>query len=170
RRHSQLGRFSVVAYNMQEQRVIYRADNVERIDFPAQGEAVRTVRLGVVDYRRLQDPESGARFLAGLLAEHLAVQDPQPDAIVIAGPKFTLEKRISQHLSRQAGRSRSPVYYLNFNFDPVNNPWRDAISSALKVYTGLQYAIAGPRDLGAALNDMMLRIGDHQEVGQGPAQ
>ncbi len=158
-REPKFGRFSLVAFNMQQEQVIYREDNVERIDFPELGKAVAALKLGTVDYHRLQDQQSGTRFLARLLAENLSPQDPEPDAIIIAGPKLMLEKKVSQEELREAGSARCPIFYLNYNFDPRGNPWRDAISSALKAYKGaLQYSIALPRDLGAAVNDMMFRM------------
>jgi len=157
-REPQIGRFSLVAFNMQEERVIYREENVERIDFPTLGEAVGAIKLGVVDYRRLQDPLSGTRFLTTLLGEHLGPQEPEPDAIIIAGPKLMLEKRISQDVLRESGRASCPIFYLNYNFNPRFNPWRDAIGTALRAYKGLEYTITLPRDLGAALADMMFRM------------
>ena len=157
-REPQIGRFTIVAFNMQEERVIYREDNVERIDFPALGEAVGAIKLGTVDYRKLQDPTSGTRFLTSLLSEQLGPQQPEPDAIVITGPKLMLEKRVPQEALRQAGRADCPIFYLNYNFNPRSNPWRDAIGSALRVYRGLEYSITLPRDLGAALTDMMSKL------------
>jgi hypothetical protein len=157
-REPQIGRFTVIAFNMQEQRVIYREDNVERINFPALGEAVSGIHLGTVDYRRLQDPQSGTRFLTSLLTEQLGPQNPEPDAIIITGPKLMLEKKIPSDVLKEAGRANCPIFYLNYNFNPRNNPWRDAIGSALKFYRGLEYSISLPHDLGSALTDMMFRL------------
>jgi hypothetical protein len=162
-REPQIGRFSIVAFNMQEERIIYREDNVDRIDFPALGEAVNGIKFGTVDFRRLQDPLSGTRFLTELLATELGPQNPTPDAIVLAGPKLMLEKRVPQDALREAGSANCPIFYLNYNFNPRSNPWRDAIGSALRVYRGLEYSITLPRDLGNALADMMFRM--KREVG-----
>jgi hypothetical protein len=157
-REPQIGRFSLVAFNMQEERIIYREDNVERIDFPALGESVSAIKLGTVDYRKWQDPQSGTRFLTSLLTEQLGPQQPEPDAIVITGPKLMLDKKVSLENLKEAGRVHCPIFYLNYNFNPRNNPWRDAIGSALKVYKGLEYTITLPRDLGNAMTDMMFRL------------
>lgn len=157
-REPQIGRFSLVAFNMQEERIVYREDNVGRIDFPALGEAVSAIKLGTVDYRKWQDPQSGTRFLTSLLTEQLGPQQPEPDAIIITGPKLMLEKKVSPESLKEAGRVHCPIFYLNYNFNPRNNPWRDAIGSALKVYKGLEYTITLPRDLGNAMTDMMFRL------------
>ncbi len=157
-REPQIGRFSIVAFNMQEERVIYREDNVDRIDFPALGEAVSGIKLGTVDIKKLQDPLSGTRFLTNLLGDELGPQKPEPDAIIITGPKLMLDKKVPQEALKEAGRANCPIFYLNYNFNPRTNPWRDAIGSALKVYKGLEYTISLPRDLGAAMTDMMFRM------------
>jgi hypothetical protein len=157
-REPQVGRFSLVAFNMQQEQVIYRTDDVGWIDFPALGEAVDSIQLGAVDYRRLLDPHSATRFLTALLTEQLGPQDPEPDAIIIVGPKLMLDNNIPQEALKQAGRANCPIFYLNYNSNPRKNPWRDAIGVALKVYKGLEYSIRAPRDLGAALSDMMFRL------------
>ena len=41
-RDPRIGKFSIVAFNMQEQKVIYRQDDASRIDFPALGNALKT--------------------------------------------------------------------------------------------------------------------------------
>jgi hypothetical protein len=154
----QFGRFSLVAFNMNEERVIYRQDYAERLDFPALGRAVSEVRIATIDFRQLQDPESGTRFLASLLSEHLGPQDPEPHAVVIVGPKLMLEKKVPEKMLAAAGRFDGPVFYLNYNLNPRRNPWRDAIGSVLKVYEGLEYAIHRPKDVSTALMDLRERL------------
>ena len=39
-REPRIGKFSIVAFNMQEQRVLYRQEDTSQIDFPALGEAL----------------------------------------------------------------------------------------------------------------------------------
>jgi hypothetical protein len=157
-REPAFGRFSLVAFNMNEERVIYQQGPGPRLDFRALGKAVSEVDVGTIDFRRLQDRESGSRFLTELLRENLGPQTPEPDAIVIVGPKLMLEKKVSEDVLRQAGRTGSPVFYLNYNLNPRRHPWRDAIASVLKLYQGLEYAIYRPRDLSAALNDLRARL------------
>jgi len=45
-REPRIGKFSIIAFNMQEQRVVYRQDGADRIDFPALGEALTSLNLG----------------------------------------------------------------------------------------------------------------------------
>ena len=152
------GTFSLVAFNMQEERLIFDEQNAPRIDFPALGDAVRSIRADVVDVAQLQDRQSGIRFLTELLQEHLGAQDPEPDAVIIVGPKTSLEGRIPRKALRAAGRVSCPVFYLVYDRIPQAHPWRDAISNALRVYRGREYAIAAPKDLGRAMNSLIGQV------------
>ena len=57
-REPQFGKFSLVAFNIQEQRVLYRQSSSERIDFPALGHALESMKLG---HRRYQAAGPEAR-------------------------------------------------------------------------------------------------------------
>jgi hypothetical protein len=157
-REPQFGKYSVVAFSMTEQRVIYREEDVTSIDFPALGAAVSGLKLGTVNYELLHDPQSGTKFLTSLLTEHLGPQQPAPDAIIIVGPKVMLEHKVPQESLKAAGSAGCPIFYLNYNANPRRNPWRDTIAGALRAYKALEYSITLPRDLGSALTDMMFQL------------
>ncbi|MCZ2147994.1 MAG: hypothetical protein LC126_09470 [Bryobacterales bacterium] len=158
-----VGRFSIVAFTMSEEKVIYREDNVPKIDFPALGEAVKGIHAGTVDYRQLADPESKTRFLTSLLTEHAGLKGAgqeasDPDAIILVGPKVMLDKKLDKDVIEESAQTRVAVFYLNYNPDPTGNPWKGAIDSVLKAYRGLAYTITAPRDFGSALADMTTRL------------
>src|SRR5208282_5536836 len=54
-REPRIWKFSVVAFNMNDQRVVYRRENMDQIDFPELGKALSSLKLGMVDYRKLSD-------------------------------------------------------------------------------------------------------------------
>ena len=52
-----------------------------------------------------------------------------------------------------------PGRLLNYNSDPVNEPWPDTIGAALKAYKGtLAYSIVFPHDVGVAIRELLSRI------------
>ena len=157
-REPNVGTFSVVAFNMQQERVIFEQDNVSRIDFPGLGEAIESIKDGTVDFAQLHDEESGTRFLTGVLQQHLGEQEPEPDAIIILGPKLLLDKKISVQRLAEAGRTRSPIFYFIYDTTPSAYPWRDAISNVLRLYRGLEYTITLPKDLGKAMHGFLSRF------------
>src|SRR5580658_2397230 len=70
-RDPRIGKFSLVAFNMQEQKVIYRQDGASRIDFPALGSALNTLNLGTVDLKRLSDKHGDTEFLTTLVRKEM---------------------------------------------------------------------------------------------------
>ena len=62
-REPRISKFSIVAYNMQQQKVIYRQDEASQIDFPALGKAVKSLHLGTVDLKKLVQKHSDTDFL-----------------------------------------------------------------------------------------------------------
>ena len=91
-REPRIGKFSIIAYNMQEQRVIYRQEGASQIDFPAIGKALNSVNLGTVDLKRLSQKHGDTEFLANLITKELKDEKQQSDAVIFAGPKVVLEE------------------------------------------------------------------------------
>ena len=156
-REPRIGKFSVVAFNMQEQRVIYRQENTSRIDFPALGDALTSLNLGTVDLKRLSQKNGETEFLANLITGEMISKD-QPDAVIFASPKVMLDANVPQDSLKQLGEVDYPVFYMNYNLNPQANPWRDAIGNAVKKLKGFEYTISRPRDLGTAWSEIISRI------------
>jgi hypothetical protein len=157
-REPRIGRFSVVAFNMQEQRVIYRQRSAPQIDFPALGEALHTLNLGTVDFRKLGQKHSDSEFLTNLITTEIKDDNEQPDAVIIAGPKVMLDDNIPQEPLKQIGDLHFPLFYMNYNLNPQAVPWRDAIGTAVKYLKGVEYTITRPRDLFFVWSEIMGRI------------
>lgn len=162
-REPQLGRFSVIAFNLQEQRVLYSQDYGPGIDFPSLGRALRTLKLGTIDLKRLENKNGETDFLSNLI-QQVVGKDDHPDALVFAGPKALVEENVSRDTLKGAGEVEYPVFYLNFNLHPQDVPWRDAIGRAVKYFRGYEFTITRPRDLRAAMADMVARIVKFHEV------
>ena len=156
-REPKIGKFSIVAFNMQEQRVIYRQDDASQIDFPALGEALNNLNLGTVDLKRLSQKHGDTEFLADLIAKEMKPTD-QPDAVIFAGPKVMLDASVPEDALKTVGEPSYPVFYMNYNLNPTTNPWRDAIGNAVKHFKGVEYTISRPRDLFNAWSDIVSRI------------
>jgi hypothetical protein len=156
-REPRIGKFSIVAFNMQEQRVIYRQESTEQIDFPGLGEALNSINLGTVDLKRLSEKHGETEFLAGLINQELG-GEARPDAVIFAGPKVLLEQNVPPESLKQVGEPDYPVFYMNYNLNPQASPWRDAIGNAVKHFKGVEYTISRPRDLWYAWSEIMSRI------------
>ncbi len=157
-REPQFGKFSIVAFNMQEQRVLYRQTSADKIDFPALGEAISSIKLGTVDLRRLAQKHGDTEFLTDLIKKEMGTED-HPDALIFAGPKIMLDEAVSQEtLKPFAPEIDYPVFYMNYSLNPQAVPWKDSISRAVKVFKGTEYTITRPRDLWFSVTEMVSRI------------
>jgi hypothetical protein len=157
-REPRIGRFSIVAFNMQEERVLYRQREASQIDFPALGDALKTLNLGTVNFRQLAQKHSDSEFLSGLMTRELKDERETPDAVIIAGPKVTLDDSVSPDAWKQIGEVKTPIFYMNYNLNPQVNPWHDALGSAVRSLKGAEYTISRPRDLFFAWTEIMSRI------------
>ncbi len=156
-RDPHISKFSVVAFNMQEQRIIYRQESANRIDFPALGEALNTVNLGTVDLHRLSQKHGDTDFLSDLIKTEIGSSE-HPDALVFAGPKVMLDSNIPSDSLKDVGDVEYPVFYMNYNLNPQAVPWKDSISRAVRFFKGTEYTISRPKDLWFAVNEMVARI------------
>jgi hypothetical protein len=155
-REPRIMHFSIVAFNMQEQRVLYRQEDTEQINFPALGDSLTSLNLGTVDRKRLEDKHGDTGFLSKLITEELT--NSKADAVIFASPKVMLEEGVSQDSLKQLENLTAPVFYMNYNLYPQANPWRDAIGTAVKKLRGYEYTISRPRDLWVAWTDIVSRI------------
>lgn len=157
-REPRIGRFSVVAYNMQEQKVLYRQESAPQIDFPAMGKALHSLNLGTVDLKRLSQKHGDTEFLSNLITREVRNTKGSPDAMIFAGPKVMLDDGISPDILKQLSDVKFPIFYMNYNLNPQNNPWRDAIGNTVHYLKGIEYTITRPRDLFFAWAEIMGRI------------
>jgi hypothetical protein len=163
-REPQFGRFSVVAFNVQEQRVLYRQSSAERIDFPALGRAIQSVEPGKVDLKQLAKKHGEVDFLADLIKKEIA--NDHPDAVIFAGPKVLLDDTVpEEELKPLATDVTYPVFYMNYNLNPQAIPWRDAIGKAIRTFRGTEFSISRPRDLWFAVAEVVSRVVKSSQAG-----
>lgn len=158
-RDPRIGKFSVVAFNMQEQKVVYRQDGSARLDFPALGQALTSLNLGTVDLKQLGEKHGDTEFLANLVRREVVTPgSDHPDAVIFAGPKVMLDSNVSDESLKETGNVDFPVFYMNYNLSPQTVPWKDAISHTVHFFRGTEYTISKPRDLWVAVTEMVSRI------------
>ncbi len=157
-REPKIGKFSVVAFNLNEQKVVYRQSDTDRINFHDLGESLTSLNPGTVRLAQLAEKHSDTHFLANLITTEAGRADKHPDALVFAGPKAMLESNVPEDNLRQMGELDFPLFYMNYILNPQATPWRDAIGNAVKFFKGQEFTITRPRDLWFAVTDMVSRI------------
>jgi hypothetical protein len=151
-----IGSLSIVACSVRTQQVIYRQRNVSRIDLPALGQALKSLRLAAVDAKQLAQKNGESEFLSRLLTEE-TVED-RPDALIFVSPKYPLDSKIPREIIEQLRGFDHSIFYLNYNPNPAYYPWGDSIGHVVKQLHGLEYTISRPRDLFTAWSDIVSRL------------
>ena len=157
-REPKIMKFSVVAFNLQEQKVLYRQEASDHIDFPAIGESLKGLQLGRVDVAKLAQKNSETEFLGELIRNEFKGDGVSPDGMIIAGPKVMLNGNVPQESLRVVGEPEYPVFYMNYNLYPHLTPWRDSIGNAVRFFKGQEFTISRPRDLWFAVSEMVAKI------------
>lgn len=156
-RERRISKFTIVAFNMQEQRVFYRKEGADQIDFPELGRNLNDLKLGTVHVSQLSEKHSDTDFLTHLLLTEMSTG--HPDAVIFAGPKVLMEQSVpSESVKSLTDGVTYPVFYMNYNLAPHEIPWRDAIGSVVKRMNGHEYTISRPPDLWNAWSDIMSHI------------
>ena len=155
-RDPRIHRFTVVAFNLQEQKVVYRQEEADRIDFPKLGEALETLKLGTVDVKKLGQKRADTEFLTELIKSETS-NELRPDAMIFAGPKAMLDANVPTETLKEVD-PEFPVFYLNYNLNPQQTPWRDSIGHAVRFFKGHEFTISRPRDVWFAVSEIVSRI------------
>jgi len=148
---------SLVAFNMEESRILYKQESSGAIDFSALGHALETMKLGTVSVQHLDQRQTEAEFLGQLIQKEVAASS-HSDAFIFAGPKTMLDADVPQEDLRRIGDIECPVFYMNYNLNPQAVPWKDSISHAIRAFKGTEYTISRPRDLWFSTSEMLDRI------------
>jgi hypothetical protein len=157
-REPRIARFSLVAFNLKDQKVVYRQDDAERLNFPALGESLREISPGTIDLKLLAQKHGETEFLSRLVSsEFERTGDTPVDAMIFAGPKAMLEAKVPDEVLRGLRDPNFPVFYMNYNLYPQANPWRDSIGHVVRFLKGFEYTISRPRDLWFAMSDLVSR-------------
>jgi hypothetical protein len=156
-REPRIGKFSLVAFNLAERRVVYRQADADRIDFPALGEAIRSIQPGKVDLKLLQDKNGDTEFLSSLIRTEMG-GETRADAVIFAGPKVWLNENVPDETLRELSDVEYPVFYLNYCLNPQAQPWRDSIGRTVKFFRGTEFTVSRPRDLWYSVNELVSRV------------
>lgn len=157
-RDPRIRRVSLVAFNLQQQKILFRQEAADRIDFPAIGDALKGLQLGRVEVTRLAQKDSETEFLGTLIRDEFKAGGEQADALIIAGPKVMLDRNVPQETLKVVGDPAYPVFYMNYNLYPNLAPWRDSIGHAVRYFKGQEYTISRPRDLWFAVSEVVDKI------------
>jgi hypothetical protein len=144
----------LVAFNLDQEQVIYRADAFEPSGFARLQRAFNGLNLGVVSVETLQMRNEWPQMLATLTNQQLNAQPP-PDAVIILGRSFRWVERIPREMLMFPYPGMPGFFYFE---NGPRNLFPDSLGYLTKSFKGKIYRISTPHDLGSAIQKMLAQL------------
>jgi hypothetical protein len=146
------------AFNLDQQRELFRQDQFDDAGFMQLAESLRTLELGTVSYRVLQQRQGWLDLLLDYANRELIAADPS-DAVIILGPQTHYFAEVPRR--RLKGRETPNPHFFYFEHFPGYvraSQLPDALSSLTKRLDGTVYEIFSPGDLARSIQKMLTQV------------
>jgi hypothetical protein len=145
------------AFNLAQQREVFRQDRFDDAGFVQLSESLRTLELGSISYNVLQQRRGGLEMLLDYANGELTSADPS-DAVIFLGPRG-YPAGIPRGMLRGRETPNPHFYYFEYLPSPLwEGQLPDAISSLTKQLDGTVYEIFSPGDLARSIQKMLARL------------
>jgi hypothetical protein len=149
----------VVAFNLDQQRVVYQHTEFNREGFRELARSLQSLELGSVSYKVLQQQEGSAQLLTRLLNAELMASDPA-DMVVFLGPNNRLKDRVPKEMTQGGqGKRRPQLFYVEyFPLWSRGREFPDLIERLTDDYDGTTFKIHTPAELATAIQRMTKQL------------
>lgn len=159
-RHRHVSELAIVAYSLDDQKVLCRQDFHELIQFQLLREGVGELSPGMVDVNELSR-DADVRFLAAMLHQEMNTglhqemnAGMEADAFIFIGRDVLFSRKIPPRLFEGLEQNDVPVFFLNY----AVSPWRGIVGNTVKRLQGKEYKIRRPRELSKAVDRLVHEI------------
>lgn len=146
----------VIAFNLDQQREIFRDEQFNRGSFRKLVEALETLELGTVSYKNLQRRAGWLELLLKLLSEQSQKQQ-SPDAIVFLGPANRILEKIPREYLESCQNFGNRVFYFEY-YPYVGAEFPDTIHQLTNTCRGNVYKIHTAADFAEAIEKMRRKL------------
>lgn len=148
----------LIAFNLDQQRIIFRQDHFDSGGFRKLTRALQTMELRTVSYKTLQHKNGWAELLARLVNEQITGPHP-PDSVIFLGPT----NRISEKVPETMFLPRTPAspqffYFEYFPFWRSGAEFADAIQHVTHACEGTTIKIHSPGEFAEAIKKVNERL------------
>jgi len=156
-RHIPAARVRVVAFNLDQQREVFRQEGLDRFTFLKLAQALSNLELGTISTGTLLRQQGWAELLAGLIQAEVAGK-PDTSAIIFLGPHARLNKKMAcEAPAYQPGKS-PPIYYFEY-FARQGAEFPDSIEHLTNACKGRVFKLHSPGELGRNIAKMRTDLG-----------
>ena len=140
----------LVAFNLEQQREVFRDDDFDRTDLRRLSTALSDLELGSVSFQVLQRPAGWSDLLVNLLNRE-AQLNPAADAVIFLGPHNRIDREIPPEFLTKAEALR--LYYFEY-YPQRGSDFPDTIQRLISAQKGLTLKLHSPGDLAEGLEKM----------------
>jgi hypothetical protein len=150
----------VVAFNLDQQRELYRKEHFDTQAFRDLAHTLRTTELGTVSYKALQRGPQGVTFLSDLAKQELA-SSGNSDLVIFLGPTVRADQKVS--ISFAHGPQSPRFFYFEY-FPFVGPTFPDSIQHLTSALQGTTYQVHSPGDFSKAMQKMLEQLDSEREA------
>ena len=145
----------VVAFNLEQQREIFRDEHFDAKAFLSLSHALREIETASVSVQALKQRNS-PEFLATLANKELNAPD-RSDAVIFLGPHARMDVKVSDGLLAPRKPESPPFFYFEY-FPFIGGDFPDAIQRLVKSADGKTFAIHSPAQFDQAIQKMLAQL------------
>jgi len=148
----------LVAFNLDQQREIFREEQFDRSGFRRLGRALRELELGTVDYSVLKHESGWAELLAHLTNQEIHAETPS-DVVIFLGPVTRVDQKVN--IGDLAPLQANSPRFFDFAYFPVwmgGAEFPDAIHHLTNARNGTVLKIHSPGELAKGIQRMLQQI------------
>ena len=150
---------SIVAFNLQQQKVIFRAQRLRARGFGQLLDAMDELELGSIAVDNLRNPSGASEMLADVV-NRIFDHSEMPDAMIFVGPNTVVDAPFrTEWIARSPDKPMPAVYYVHLDFFGRRFPFNDALDRVVKSMDGHTFRIHRASDLAKAVG----KIGEELE-------
>lgn len=150
----------LVAFNLDQQRELYRQEHFDSEAFRELAKILRTTELGTVSYKALQRGPEGVSFLSDLVRKESAGSQ-RSDIVIFLGPTTRFGQKVPASLAPPS-QGQHFFYFEYFPFPGANFP--DSIQHLISVLQGTTYQMHSPTDFSKAMQKMLGQLEREREA------
>lgn len=145
----------LVAFNMDQSSVVFRAEHFTADDLPRLSQALRDMELGKISYRQLT--ESAPTDLLSRLVEKELLANPVPGAVIFAGP-WNRRDAIFEKTERIADSPPQFFDIVYYGWFLAGREFPDAIQRITLAEHGTVVKVHSPAELAKSLQKIAFRL------------
>lgn len=144
----------LVAFNLDQQRELFRTEEFDDVAFAALSRALEQVETGSISVEALRLRNS-PRFLIDLTNRELS-EPKASDAVIFVGPNMRLEATMGADLI--SGRTGASPQFFYLEYFPFQVGFPDEIQHLMGATEGKTYEIRSPAQLDQAIQKILARL------------